>query len=284
VVLATAQPVGPRPLGSQITTLLDGRAGGEFTHYGIAVARATDRHPEVLTVVLARRLVDVRLTRSPPRLCARVLSGHRPSLLVTLPSGRILQRSWGRIRRFCADLPRATGRHQVEIMVEGRYGPEVAALFPLYVGIDPPDLPQHKLYPAERHGRHVEIHLMDLVNASRQRAGLPALQPSSRLARVARAHSADMLRNGYFGHRSPRQGDLAHRLGAAGLHYVHASENLALSTGPERAHENLLNSPSHRRTLLDPQLTHLGVGVVRDPGKGILYITQVFGSRLEPAP
>lgn len=265
---------GQGQLPNRLAQALSRSATGRFTHCGVGQAGG------VVTVILARRLVDIRVSRQEGRiqLCldpCRPL--RKPSLLVTFPNGGMFERHWdGRPR--CFRLPtRLRGRLQVEVMVEGRYGPEVAALFPLYVGVARPALPSHKLYPDEGQ-EHVEIRLMRMVNRTRREKGLASLRPSRVLAGVARRHSQDMLTSGYFGHVSPTRGDLARRLSLAGIPYDGAGENLALATSPRKAHERLMASPSHRRTLLDPDATHIGVGVAKDSGRGLLYVTQILAT------
>ena len=236
-----------------------------------------------VTLVLVRRRIEVLSVRAvagrPLELCGRLRSGRRLRVLATAPAGRVLERA-PRLDagRFCVALgPAERGRHQVELMVEGAFGPEVAALFPLYVGVEPPTLPVRKLYPPESQQRaDVETRLGELVARSRREAGLPPLAPSTELARAARRHSSEMQQRSFFGHRSPRRGDLAARLLEEELDYLQASENLVLSTGPQRAHDSLMASPAHRRNILDPAVTHLGVGVAVDRVTGLLYITECY--------
>ena len=256
--------------------------GGGLTHYGLGVAAGKDGG-KVATVVLLRRRVLVESVMAavgrPIRLCAMVLSGRRPRVVATSPAGVIHHRAPvlpG--AQFCVRLPVARkGVYQLEVMVDGRLGPEVAVLFPLYVGVPQPSMAVQKIYPpAARRRKKVERGLLRLINLSRRKAKLPLLIPYRRLARVARIHSHEMRRSGFFGHLSPTQGDLATRLTRAGVEYAQASENLAISSGPARAHDNLMRSPSHRRNVLDPRMTHVGIGVASDPQQGILYITECF--------
>jgi uncharacterized protein YkwD len=206
-----------------------------------------------------------------------------PRVFITLPSGRVLRRSPKKrvlpLERFCVHLPRAeAGQYQIEIMLEGPWGPEVATLFPLFVGLAPPEHPVQKLYPPIAKEREViERRLLQLINTSRRHVGAPPLVLSPDLVLFAREHSQDMRQNGYFGHHSPRIGTLAERLAAAHLkQYSDVTENLALCTDPQKAHDSLMNSPSHRRNMLNPRLTHVGVGVTLDSSKELLYITQSF--------
>ncbi|PIE19518.1 MAG: hypothetical protein CSA65_01985 [Proteobacteria bacterium] len=254
-------------------------ASGRFTHLGLGLAPLGDQW--IATVVLLRRSVELsrlRHRRAFTRLCGRVALGRAPKVLLTDPSGQVSRRGLTlRRRRFCVWLPtRQKGRYQLEVMVQGRYGPEVAALFPLYIGVPAPLRPRERLYPqAAKQTALAERELLRLVNASRSAAKLRPLSLAPRLARVARSHSQDMAKGGFFGHVSPRHGGLQRRLAAAGLSHLAASENLALATSARRAHDSLLDSPSHRAVLLDPQLRAAGIGVVRGRG-GLLYITECF--------
>lgn len=261
--------------------------GGGFTHYGIGFSQAGPASNRVMTLVLVRRRVTLTsiqtVVGSRLELCARLQSGTNPRVLITTPRGKVVQRNplLSRSQRsFCADMHHIVrpGRYQVEVMVEGPFGLEVAALFPLYAGVAAPRHPVQKIYPpASKRRRVVEQHLVGLLNQARSSAGLPPLRPSRGLGLVARSHSQDMSRRGFFGHRSPRNGDLDRRLSRAGLsHFAHASENLVLSTGALRAHDSLMDSPSHRRNMLDPDLTHVGIGVALDRSQGLFYITQCY--------
>jgi uncharacterized protein YkwD len=261
--------------------------GGGFTHYGIGFSRAAGTSNRVMTLILVRRRVTLTsiqaVVGSRLELCARIRSGINPRVLITTPRGRVIQRNplLSRAqRRFCANMPHIVhpGRYQVEVMVEGPFGLEVAALFPLYAGMAAPSHPVQKIYPpASKRRRHVEQHLFNLLNRARSSAGLKPLRPSGGLGRVARSHSRDMARRGFFGHRSPRLGDLDRRLSRAGLqHFAQASENLVLSTGARKAHDSLMNSPSHRRNMLDPDLTQVGIGAALDQSQGLFYITQCY--------
>jgi hypothetical protein len=58
------------------------------------------------------------------------------------------------------------------------------------------------------------------------------------------------------------------------------SENVAMHGTIEGAQKGLMNSPGHRKNLLDPEVTLVGIGVFRD-AEGQLYITQNF---LRPLP
>ena len=101
------------------------------------------------------------------------------------------------------------------------------------------------------------------------------LEVDSRLTGTARDHSEDMRDGRFFGHRSPTRGELSARTRETGP-VRKVAENIAMSVSITWAHDGLIASPSHRRNLLDPEVTHLGVGVAsRDTGPiRVVYVTQ----------
>ncbi len=120
-----------------------------------------------------------------------------------------------------------------------------------------------------------EQQMLARVNEERAEASVKALEFDSRLVEVARAHSRDMFERGYFSHFSPEGEDVGDRLESAGIYYTFAGENLALAPNVDRAHTGLMNSPGHRRNILDPAFAKVGIGVI-DGGVYGKMITQVF--------
>ena len=123
--------------------------------------------------------------------------------------------------------------------------------------------------------RSAEEQMLALVNAERIAAGLQPLVVDPELAQVARAHSEDMFRNGYFSHDSSTTGSPFDRINAAGIAYVVAGENLALAPTLSVAHEGLMDSPGHRANILEPSFGRVGIGAISSPGRGTMY-TQLF--------
>ncbi len=120
-----------------------------------------------------------------------------------------------------------------------------------------------------------ERKMLDLVNAERAKVGVKPLIWSAERAQVARAHSADMFRRGYFSHYSPEGKDVGDRLGAANIGYTVAGENLALAPDLSSAHTGLMNSPGHKRNILDPAYNKVGIGAIDGGIYGKMF-TQVF--------
>ncbi|SCY38054.1 CAP domain-containing protein [Alkaliphilus peptidifermentans] len=123
-----------------------------------------------------------------------------------------------------------------------------------------------------------EQQLVDLVNSARQTNGLPPLQISFEVTRVARIKSQDMIDNNYFSHYSPIHGSPFEMLDSYGVDYLHAGENLAANASIENAHTALMDSSGHRKNILNPDFTHIGIGIRPSQQYGYM-ITQMFISK-----
>ncbi len=115
----------------------------------------------------------------------------------------------------------------------------------------------------------LELEAFQRSNEARAAHGLGALAWDDAAYRAARAHALDMLERGYFDHVNPEGQGPADRMWAAGVIEARVGENLAFYEGypPEHAARvvvgDWLNSPPHRRSLLDPEFTHLGLALVQ---------------------
>lgn len=117
--------------------------------------------------------------------------------------------------------------------------------------------------------------MVKLVNEERAKVGLAPLVIDSRLVELARKKSADMIKNGYFSHISPTYGSPFDMMKAAGISYRMAGENIAGAPSVDRAHVALMNSPGHRANILNPNFTHIGIGIVDGGPYGKMF-TQMF--------
>ena len=122
--------------------------------------------------------------------------------------------------------------------------------------------------------------MLERINALRAEQQLAAVVRLPTLDAVARAHSAEMARNGALAHVSTETGSPEDRVRNAGVDASGLSENVALHSDAALAHEALLQSPPHRANMLAPGVTHVGLGVVRTEGGA--YVTQVF-AQISPA-
>ena len=105
------------------------------------------------------------------------------------------------------------------------------------------------------------------------------LRWNEKLAAVARAHSRDMLEQGFFAHVDPDGRTLSTRLSEGGIPWQAAGENIAIYTTVPGAEGAFMNEPrfqrNHRGNILNASYTDVGIGIVQGPD-GSLYITQDF--------
>jgi uncharacterized protein YkwD len=112
---------------------------------------------------------------------------------------------------------------------------------------------------AAQFSRASESGILNAMNQVRVAAGLRPLRFDGKLHAAARAHSADMMRRGYFGH-----GAFSRRMSGFHVHAKTVGENLAWGTGPYSAAtaivQEWLQSPEHRANLLRAGFSRVGVG------------------------
>lgn len=271
---------------------------GRYTHFAVGVERFEDQKRMVSTLLLGRRpaLIDpVAMCPAPAsrlKMRVRLLRGYRhPSWLMTTPKGNVLrgtllyeEGAW----HGTVPLDAGRGVYQMELVVHGPAGPEVAALFPLYAGVARPRVPTVKLHPAPERYRtpeDAEKAAVRMVNQSRGRHGLPPLEHDERLSDLARAHALELLARRHAVHRSDRTGTLQDRLRKAGIPFARALENVSLSASPEVAHGRFMGSPGHRINVLDPHVTRLGVGIAMERGskEDIMAVCEVYVESVEAA-
>ena len=121
----------------------------------------------------------------------------------------------------------------------------------------------------------LEAQMLELVNGDRKAAGLAPLAADAELTEVARRHSADMFRRGYFAHVTPENRSPLDRIREANVRFFTAGENLALAPSVQIAHTGLMKSPGHRANILRPEFGRVGIGIM-DGGIRGLMVTQNF--------
>jgi uncharacterized protein YkwD len=142
----------------------------------------------------------------------------------------------------------------------------------------PPRAAPRRPYGASRIA-DLERRMLTLINRDRRDAGVHPLRWNARLAAVARAHSRDMVRRGYFAHETPGGKSVGARATAAGIDWEAVGENIAIAPTISRAETEFMNEPrhqqNHRWNILNSDYTQVGVGIVQG-SDGQLYITQDF--------
>jgi uncharacterized protein YkwD len=147
------------------------------------------------------------------------------------------------------------------------------------------------LLPTAQDARPFERSTLCLLNAERSSTGLGALSPRTTLSRAAAGYSAQMVRGAFFAHRPPAGPELAGRLARAGYLSRAATdwlvgENLAWATGTAATPRQLvvawMDSPGHRRNILEPAFRDIGIGVAAGTpaaGPDGVTVTTEFGVR-----
>ena len=118
--------------------------------------------------------------------------------------------------------------------------------------------------------------VVQLVNQARAAKGLPPVTLDAKLVQVAAAHSQHMAKVGKMAHEGIGNGSPTERIRKALPTAKTTAENVAY--GQRSAAEVMqgwMDSPGHRRNILDPNLRTIGVEVVTG-SDGRPYWTQVF--------
>lgn len=121
----------------------------------------------------------------------------------------------------------------------------------------------------------LEVMMVERVNKERVKRGFPPLEFDQKLWQVARLHSGDMLKEGYFSHYSQKGEDVADRAAELGIDFNVIGENLAFAPSLDLAHNGLMSSPGHRANILSPDFRKVGIGVADSADFGIMFV-QVF--------
>ncbi len=120
--------------------------------------------------------------------------------------------------------------------------------------------------------------VVNIVNNERRRAGLSPLRIHSRLNAAAQAHSNDMARNNFFSHTGSDSSSFGDRMRRFGYNFSRGGENIAAGqSSPQQVMESWMNSPGHRRNILNGNFSDIGVGFTRG-GRYGTYWTQNFGA------
>jgi HD-GYP domain-containing protein (c-di-GMP phosphodiesterase class II) len=123
--------------------------------------------------------------------------------------------------------------------------------------------------PGAASAAELEASSVCLINELRAERGLDALRQSRELASAGARHAADMVRRRYFSHTSLDGSSMSERILRTGYVPSGASwilgETLAWGSGalstPRSRVEAWLESPPHRRIMLEPRFYEIGVGV-----------------------
>ncbi len=132
-----------------------------------------------------------------------------------------------------------------------------------------------------------EQRFVDLTNSERSSRNLAPLSVNALLVQVAREHSREMWQKNYFDHFSPTPGlerPMNRYLRALGRtpKWAYLGENLFYCSvvDADRGHKCLMNSPKHKRNILDYKFREIGVGAFIAPD-GQFYVTELFLAQVD---
>jgi hypothetical protein len=136
--------------------------------------------------------------------------------------------------------------------------------------------------------------MLDLINQARAEEGLTPVEWDAFAASVATAHAQDMAENQYFSHWDLQGYGPDVRYALAGgselamenisTYYEYWSDNTPKQLEDFdqlviQSHEGLMNSPGHRKNIMDPNHTHVGIGFAYNPETGHFFVAQEFVNR-----
>ena len=119
-----------------------------------------------------------------------------------------------------------------------------------------------------------EEQMLSLINQERKKINLPPLFSDSELQTLAREHAQDMLTRGYFSHNTPEGLTPFDRMKNKNINYQAAGGNLAFAPNVEIAHLGLMNSPGHRKNILNQDFGKVGIGILDGGVYGKMFVQE----------
>ena len=138
------------------------------------------------------------------------------------------------------------------------------------------EIPKYSLSNLSNNNKQKD-ELYELLLTERSNQNLAPLELSEKLSDIALNYAYAMYQDGFWCHKNPKNGELVgDRLSKQGFPYIDIGENLALSSSVRSGHISLMNSESHKNTILDNEFKRVGIGIVSGPLG--LIIVQIFSS------
>ncbi|MGB8475269.1 MAG: CAP domain-containing protein [Candidatus Acidiferrum sp.] len=116
--------------------------------------------------------------------------------------------------------------------------------------------------------------LLDFANRERRAAGMQPLKWDDALAAAAFQHARRMVREAALSHQYSGEPPLAERAAHAGARFSVVEENIAVGPNAAEIHDGWMHSPGHRRNMLNPEVTAVGIATIR--GRAGLFAVQDF--------
>lgn len=138
----------------------------------------------------------------------------------------------------------------------------------------------------------IERYILKYVNKSRRKRGKSFLKSNKGLKRVARNHSRHMAKKGKIWHGKGvhiAKENISYKKGFLGFieslfssySYSSGGENVAMTSSRKSSesiaksfHKMWMKSPGHKRNILDPKFSLIGIGVKK--GRKGYFATELF--------
>jgi hypothetical protein len=136
----------------------------------------------------------------------------------------------------------------------------------------------HNLLPASASPADEESCFVSAINSARTAVGVAPLSIQGDLLRISRVWSQTMATAGHIFHNTSI-------VNLVPSNWQTVGENVGMGPTCDSIAQAFMNSPEHKKNILDPAFTTVGVGVV-DSADGIVWVTEDFmgtGAAL-PAP
>ena len=120
--------------------------------------------------------------------------------------------------------------------------------------------------------------VLSIINSYRKENGVKPLVLNDKLTEVACARAEEIAWSGEHSHRRPNGRTCFTILKDAGFDSGYAGENIGWGyETPQEVCQAWKDSETHRKNILDPEFTQIGIGVAADPDPdGKLCWTQIF--------
>ncbi|MGH2721010.1 MAG: CAP domain-containing protein, partial [Actinomycetota bacterium] len=113
------------------------------------------------------------------------------------------------------------------------------------------------------------------ANEARAAEGIAPMSTNQDLVELARRHSGEMAAAGTIFHNNNLGGDVPGKWTLVG-------ENVGQGGNCGSVHTAFMNSPAHRKNIMEPRYNFVGMGVVI--ANGTVFVTEVFMERKTAAP
>ena len=123
--------------------------------------------------------------------------------------------------------------------------------------------------------------IIEYTNEYRLQNGREPLVLNDDLTQAALSKAQDMFADNYWAHISPDGTEPWYFIAQSGYNYSHAGENLARDfTNPQSVVDAWINSPSHRKNIIEDDFSEIGVAVVDGDIGGVetTIVVQLFGT------